>query len=814
MRKSTWLSRSAKPATVRQASPGSRRDQIARWLAISTVVCLGVAFAVSASPQFLMPGALTSAHGSIETCSSCHAKSGNGTLSWVAGLAPGDPHADSKACLNCHMMPDTAFNAHGASTAILQQSTERLLKVAASQFPPLSATLQSTAFPTHAMVADGLQCATCHQEHQGTGFDLKALSNEQCRSCHAVQFDRFDGAHPKFDQYPFKRRTRIAYDHAEHFAKHYPELAKKQQDKSIPATCSACHDGSGDRRIMAVAPFEKACSTCHLDQITGKERVSGPKGVAFLSLPGLDIPTLRKRGAQIGEWPEDSEAALTPFMKVMIAQTAAGRDLIARLNSVTLQDLTKAGDDQIKAVTDLVWEIKRLLHEMISSNGSTLLANLSVDNGPQLSAGAIADLTASLPRDVIVSAQRQWLPKLAQEIAARPDTTGAQRSGLNPPSSNQTSIVRAFMRTQANVKTLSPLEWVQAEQDAAGDSEETMKRRPLPSGTPRSIEERDKGPATPPLERAIKAPGAPVGSGEQAPIATGSEAAPTSQPQGPEGSKAEPPAETNASDQGDDLLAPTDAEREEIAARQKGLPPQKSAGSATPAANAQSGTKPTPSIGGSGAKVSAEETNFTAQETAGPIPQTADGLDNDIDPESWADTGGWYRQDYAIFYRPVGHKDKFVASWLRLTGPVAPRGDTRPEAAVFDALTSKDAQGSCTKCHSVDDGPGGGRIVNFTPLTAATKSGKFTRFIHEPHFGVMDDRGCLGCHSLAKDRTMRKTYEQGDPKIFNSNFNPVRKDACQTCHATGLARQDCVLCHDYHVNGVTTPVTQTKIPAQ
>ena len=35
-------------------------------------------------------------------------------------------------------------------------------------------------------------------------------------------------------------------------------------------------------------------------------------------------------------------------------------------------------------------------------------------------------------------------------------------------------------------------------------------------------------------------------------------------------------------------------------------------------------------------------------------------IESNIDPESWAEYGGWYRQDYAIFYRPAGHKDKFI----------------------------------------------------------------------------------------------------------------------------------------------------------
>ena len=104
--------------------PGSRRDLLAVLLALVTVVCLGSVFILAKGTQFLMPGPLASAHGAIEKCSACHTKSGKGKLSWLHGLVAGDPLADSKACLTCHKMPETAFNAHGASTAVLEQSTK------------------------------------------------------------------------------------------------------------------------------------------------------------------------------------------------------------------------------------------------------------------------------------------------------------------------------------------------------------------------------------------------------------------------------------------------------------------------------------------------------------------------------------------------------------------------------------------------------------------------------------------------------------------------------------------------------------------
>ena len=180
---------------------------------------------------------------------------------------------------------------------------------------------------------------------------------------------------------------------------------------------------------MAVAPFEQTCTACHLDQIIGKERVSGPKGIAFLTLPGLDLQTLKKKNASIGEWPDASEAELTPFMKVMISRNERGRALIKTVDSLNLQDLTDASDDQIKAVTNLVWEIKGLFYALISGKASDVLGDLNIGGGAKLSANLVADLTASIPRDVVISAQQQWLPNLATEMANGPVTSDQQQSG-------------------------------------------------------------------------------------------------------------------------------------------------------------------------------------------------------------------------------------------------------------------------------------------------------------------------------------------------------------------------------------------------
>jgi hypothetical protein len=736
------------PKPERQPHAPSQRDYFAMMLGIVTAGCLIAAFIFSKGTNFLMPGPLATAHGAIENCNACHTKNGTGKLSWIHGIVAGDPLADSKACLTCHKMPDTAFNAHSASAEVLKQSTARLAKTAATTPAPQSARAQQIAFPTDDVVARPLYCATCHQEHQGPNFNLARISNEQCRSCHVVKFDSFDGHHPNFDNYPFERRTRIIFDHAGHFGKHYPEVAQKDPAKRVPTTCSTCHDSRQDKQVMAVAPFDQTCTTCHLDQIIGKERATGPKGIAFLSLPALDLETLKEKKAGIGEWPEDSIAPVTPFMKVLLAQDEDGRTLIKKIEKLDLQDLADASDQDIATVTKFVWRVKRLYYSLITEKASDVLAKLDLGGGVKVGKDLTVNLTAGIPREVIVGAQRAWLPNLGKEIANRKEAANnapprAKDGADQPPGNWSTAISESKLAASV------------APEELGGTS-----AKPAPQDTGIRLAQ---------AENVQRAP-----------------------------------------DQTDDLLYPNGGAPAPAGPPSAAPKPEKGAAPAAdaPAADAA------PAKAAKDDDADADKTESADAPAAAPAAPAAAAIETDVDDESWADFGGWYRQDYTIFYRPVGHKDKFIYSWLSLTGLQSPKGLTSPAAAVFDALTAKDAQGSCAKCHSVDDVPGKGRRVNFGPATAKTKEGRFTNFIHEPHLGILENRGCLTCHNLEKNRPYLKSYEQGNPQLFTSNFGNAKKELCQTCHTTNASRQDCLTCHKYHVNGVVTPIMSTKIPAQ
>jgi hypothetical protein len=678
MRRAVRTKSVRRPKAEKPANPNSRRDRLAAALALATAVCLGATFLLSRDTQFLMPGPLASVHGAIENCSACHPKSGSGKLSWIHGLIAGNPRADSKACLTCHKVPKAAFNAHSASAEVLKESTDRLTKIAAATPAPLSARVQNSAFATHDVVARGLYCATCHQEHQGVHFDLTKIANEQCRSCHVVKFDSFDSHHPKFENYPFKRRTRIVYDHAGHFDKHFPEVAEKYPTRRIPDTCSTCHDSRDDARVMAVAPFDKTCTTCHLDQIVGKERASGPKGIAFLTLPGLDVKTLKEKNAAIGEWPEASEAELSPFMKVMISRDERGRALIKAVDSVNLQDLSGANDDQIKAVTDLVWEIKRLFYALISGKASDVLADLNIGSGVKLSANLVTDLTASLPRDVVISAQQEWLPNLAAEIANGPKASEPEQAGwstaveaasaeepsdaaapeadadaedeikesasvakLDPPVCAASMFGQCLVFKQQADKTGAAKTKAGAEEsesenaekdDASADASsegEEGESADVPQDSEAAESEKTETANAEPDDAESAGSTSEAEEGESADDPAGNADVANAKP---DDAKATPSADeqppVKAADQTDDLLSPNEEERRAIEAHNK---------------HAENATRAEGAAGGASADSGAGAAEFQTGATS------VASIESDVDPESWAEYGGWYRQDYAIF---------------------------------------------------------------------------------------------------------------------------------------------------------------------
>ena len=724
----------------------AKRETISRWTAAFVGALLVLALAYSANLELLVPGPVTTAHGGVDKCSDCHANIAEGPFGWLhAAFAEANPREDTKACLVCHKQTNTALNPHGIEVERLRAYTKSVEANAAAkaQRTPASIRAREVILPVRDTFPKGIHCATCHQEHQGLGHDLAKVSNERCHSCHVVQFENFAADHPDFASYPFRRRTRINFDHTSHFGKHFPEVSKKKTaGRTVPGACADCHTTDADRGHMGVKPFEKICSSCHLDQIVGAERATGPKGIALLTLPGLDVETLQEKKQKIGEWPAESEGEITPLMKLLIGWDPERRKLLKDVSDLDLLDLTEATDEQIRKVGKLAWEVKHLMYALITSRTSAIFKRLGSGTKMPINGKLVSDLTGNIPRDVLMSAQREWLPNLFSEVDESQFNAWIKSSSVEP------SLTAPAPGSPPATKALvfGPL------------------RDAVPAGAGRLVQlaqEKKKGFwRVDPFGRLLKddKPSEPGDTPEQ------SESADT---------------------QADSAPSEPDTEN----------------ANATPADAGQPDPEPKPEADPEPKKA----------EQAPPAP----AADLALDAESWTESGGWYRQEYAILYKPTGHEDRFVRAWLDLTATLYQKKPEENLAAIaFQHLTSKDAQGQCMKCHSADATPAQSRLVNWGTSSRANRDSLFTRFDHVPHFGIVGAKGCLTCHERSTEKGYQETYKGYDPRKFVSNFKAINQDSCAACHSGEEGRNDCLLCHKYHVFGVTTPITETKVPTK
>ena len=154
--------------------------------------------------------------------------------------------------------------------------------------------------------------------------------------------------------------------------------------------------------------------------------------------------------------------------------------------------------------------------------------------------------------------------------------------------------------------------------------------------------------------------------------------------------------------------------------------------------------------------------------------------------------GGWYLDDFVLRYRPAGHADTFSRAWLDLAA-------AHPS---IESWLDKDNPGACTKCHgiSVENGV---QHVDWQARTPVDDHQPFTIFSHMKHFSMAGDDGCRTCHVPASGADYEAAFEQRDPMQFESNFAPMSRETCATCHTDEQAGADCVLCHRYHVGNLT-----------
>jgi cytochrome c553 len=189
------------------------------------------------------------------------------------------------------------------------------------------------------------------------------------------------------------------------------------------------------------------------------------------------------------------------------------------------------------------------------------------------------------------------------------------------------------------------------------------------------------------------------------------------------------------------------------------------------------------------------------------------GASKSVTPEMWVSQGGWYSPEssFMLYYHPRGHSDRFLSSWMNLTVNSENSAKPMTTQAVFKELSAPKAVGLCVKCHSIDASPT--RAVNWMGSRPDPESHGFEHFSHSAHLSLMDSKGCLTCHSLnLSDASNKEKYAESfepgkeDFTKFHGNFRTIDKSVCASCHQPNLVRDDCLLCHNYHI-GRFKPVT-------
>lgn len=390
--------------------------------------------------EFLAPGGLSSHHAQIwsgpdaeDRCIACHSASATDPIQWVASFFGGGSHVDQpqyQKCLDCHeknINRDHALLVHNLPRAELEKITARIQ----AENPQSHAMDRLLGSPVHHSA--GIACATCHREHHGADHDLAALTDKQCQSCHAQQFESFERGHPEFKSYAQSPVQNIRFDHYSHQVKHFAE-ANQAFD------CNACHQTDSAGIVMQVSPFETACASCHGPSLDA----SLTQGLPVFRLPSLDTEWLKKNGLDIGQWPESASGSfdgqLPPMMKVLLASDPRARQAMETLGPhFDLFDTDLDDRQQLVAASQLAIAIKALLLDLSRQGQSALIPRLEKLSPSSMPSEQLQAMIAGLSAETFSAAQEKWFPYLADEEPRllAPDAAASVPNQPGRPVANQ-----------------------------------------------------------------------------------------------------------------------------------------------------------------------------------------------------------------------------------------------------------------------------------------------------------------------------------------------------------------------------------------
>ena len=770
---------SPQTVAIRRRSLRQRR-KLFTWSV--TALTLGVILILSTSPyrmELLAPGPLSSPHAQLlneqgaDRCAACHAAANESVVSWVSRTilgAGGHSPSQSELCMNCHNQSfdsSLALAPHNVDAAKLAEKTKQLRTARPASF---KLNTGFTAPIDHGQIA----CNACHREHHGNDRSLVALTNQQCQVCHSDSIHAFELDHPEFTSYPYTSPAGIKFDHAMHGQKYFPE-SNSQFD------CRQCHVDGPLKATQQLVSFEVGCAQCHDEKLN--QQFSGPQGSLLLvSLPMLDMQAMEAAGVDIGTWPlsatGDFDGRLPPLMRALLMSDPEAADVLRdRSLNFSFSDLDPDRPEDVRQAGTLIWSIKRLLRDLAIDSRGTLKHRLSDVLGQAVTKRQIEAATndVTFRQQGFINAVRRWLPGLEQELAF-------QLPSL--PTESQQSIARQLDLPVSDTAS----DWWTRDEKVLG-----IIATRFGIGKPQEQELLAENPLKYRIQPGSSSPlpdGPSPSTNSAAPRAT-QEPAPVEQ--SPDITSSQSTGQLLAVNPLKQLLGGTErsnAEPDQL----KAVQPQAAADRASIAGPAA----PTVVLKGDRQPTSA--------------------FPDDPDRNS----PGWFRDDFqfVIGYRPGGHADVTLRHWTDLVAATGADASASAWEPLARRLLADDGLGNCQQCHSGTQ-PGlandNSQLANQdSPFSLASYhrqstgliqwkaslrdplSKGFTKFSHGPHLLQTGLRDCQQCHQLNDVESTSPPRPELN-SIARSDFQPITRSNCASCHREGSTSNGCATCHRYHV---------------
>ena len=703
---------------------------------LSRIICAliaGLALLAVGGPwrhRYFSPGALTAQHqgasmasleamshgklaeaatgpvvGDSESCHICHTVLDEGLKGMlVSALKKEDRTPQSQQCLVCHKedIGDNALFTHALDPELLVARTEEAKSAPFHASRPLSLMLAALSPGVKQDPEGKLACAACHHEHNGALFDLKRLDNQQCQTCHEKQFRSFKSGHPEFStvastagyDYPYRRRTRIIFDHESHESKHFQDEASAAH---APADCTSCHEMAGGAFTTKLKPFEQMCAACH----TGNIVSSRDEWIHVFGFPSLepDVYGILEDELKVPGVPRTAGKSFSPIMML----------LLSGLNAV---------DPDAKAA------FSADLEKVLEFDGD--LSGIAFDADPEI----VARLYKGM--------------KTINQAAMNEETGGLRKECLN--------LLRGVRGNDIDPDRLDAMFGFPAPGETAAKVMENVSRKDIVEMSGWYVEPssfRLDGPSWSETIAGVEsfaALKAAMDGGGAGPYQAAVDLF------GHYSDFKEWFDKHFTVDGEEWILLETGKEAKNkdwkalISALSGGAAKDGGGGDTDTGKDAEPAKDGT---GDAAPEESAPSVDDALKESGdaflawfGSLSKVQRWMQDAVDMSgsSWT-----LRAPRSLYYRPIRHADPFITEWLNFTAALYNKN--RAAALVFDELTGRksgSAIGSCMKCHSIDAEKNlAGETVVRVNWKSKQPERDFTKFNHTPHLKLMD---CAECH--------------------------------------------------------------------